>query len=117
MFLAFGLFIVACGVTYFLEVLTIWVPVYVLSGVVKVFRAMASLAIAVLLPQKVPKVLETIQKARSSDRAMDLLRKNEIWLRAITSTAPSAIISADAEGKILFFNNSAESIFGQSPSR
>ena len=39
MFLAFGLFIVACGGTHFMEVVTIWIPVYILSAVVKVFTA------------------------------------------------------------------------------
>jgi hypothetical protein len=37
MLLAFGLFIVACGGTHFMEVVTIWIPVYVLSATVKVF--------------------------------------------------------------------------------
>ncbi|MBI1819181.1 MAG: hypothetical protein HYR81_02490, partial [Nitrospirae bacterium] len=32
MFLAFGLFIVACGMTHFMEVLTLWNPLYWLSG-------------------------------------------------------------------------------------
>src|SRR5690348_16134236 len=36
MFLAFGMFIVACGGTHFLEVVTVWVPVYVLSAALKV---------------------------------------------------------------------------------
>lgn len=39
MFLAFGWFIVACGATHFMEVITAWNPVYVLSGLVKVFTA------------------------------------------------------------------------------
>ena len=35
MFLAFGLFIIACGGTHFMEVVTTWIPVYVFSAVVK----------------------------------------------------------------------------------
>src|SRR5215467_12624287 len=31
MFLAFGLFIVACGGTHLIEVITVWIPVYILS--------------------------------------------------------------------------------------
>ncbi len=46
MFLAFGLFIVACGFTHFMEVVTVWVPVYILSAVVKGFTAVASMATA-----------------------------------------------------------------------
>src|SRR6185369_7531199 len=35
MFLAFGLFIVTCGFTHFMEVWTVWKPVYWLAGYVK----------------------------------------------------------------------------------
>src|SRR5438874_1840112 len=50
MFLAFGTFIVACGCTHFMEVWTIWTPVYWFSGVVKVVTALASVATAIVLP-------------------------------------------------------------------
>ena len=39
MFLAFGLFILSCGGTHFMEVVTIWIPVYILSAGVKLFTA------------------------------------------------------------------------------
>ena len=50
MFLAFGLFIVACGGTHVMEAVTTWIPVYVLSGALKVFTACVSGLTAVLLP-------------------------------------------------------------------
>lgn len=43
-FLAFGLFIISCGFTHFMEVWVIWKPVYWLSGYVKVVTAAASVA-------------------------------------------------------------------------
>src|SRR5690242_16375288 len=36
MVLAFGLFIIACGGTHFVEAVTVWVPVYVFSAALKV---------------------------------------------------------------------------------
>jgi hypothetical protein len=53
-FLAFGLFIIACGGTHFMEVITVWQPVYVLSAAVKIFTALASLVTAVVLPSTFP---------------------------------------------------------------
>lgn len=73
MFLAFGLFIVACGLTHFMEVVTVWVPVYVLSAVVKGFTAAASMATAIALPFIVPQILLTVHKARESDQYMRFL--------------------------------------------
>lgn len=116
MFLAFGMFIIACGTTHFVEVLTVWLPVYVLSATVKVFTAVVSLATAVALPFTVPKIMALIQRARVSDEAIAKLRESDTRIRAITQTAPDAIISADSSGKIRYFNPAAERLFGYSAS-
>lgn len=67
-FLAFGLFIVSCGMTHFMEVWVIWEPVYWLSGYVKVVTAAASVATAVALFPLLPKVFRLIETARASER-------------------------------------------------
>jgi len=77
MLLAFGLFIVACGGTHFLEVVTIWIPVYILSATVKVFTAAASLTTAVVLPFMVPRVLTLIQQEKVSEQVTAELRSSE----------------------------------------
>jgi len=69
-FLAFGTFIVACGTTHFMEVLTLRVPLYWLAGAVKVVTALASLATAIVLPPLVPRVLSMIQAAKKSQERL-----------------------------------------------
>jgi PAS domain S-box-containing protein len=66
LFVAFGLFIVACGMTHFMEVWTLWEPAYWLSGAVKVVTAIASVTTAAVLPGVVPRVHATVRDARSS---------------------------------------------------
>ena len=56
-FLAFGLFILACGTTHALAVVTVWIPVYRLDGVVKLVTALASMATFVMLVPLVPKLI------------------------------------------------------------
>ena len=77
MFLAFGLFIIACGGTHFMEVITIWTPVYVLSAAVKGFTAVASLTTAAVLPFAVPRVLKLVQQAKESEQVTARLRASE----------------------------------------
>lgn len=67
-FLAFGLFIVSCGLTHFMEVWVIWEPVYWMSGYVKVVTAAASLATAVALFPLVPKVFALVAAARQGEQ-------------------------------------------------
>ena len=68
MFVAFGVFIAACGATHFMEVWTLWTPVYWLSGSVKVITAAASVFTAVALPPLIPVALHTLASARLSER-------------------------------------------------
>jgi two-component sensor histidine kinase len=77
MFLAFGLFIVACGGTHFMEVVTIWIPVYVFSAAVKVFTALVSLTTAVVLPFTIPRILTLVQQAKVSEQVTARLRASE----------------------------------------
>jgi two-component system cell cycle sensor histidine kinase/response regulator CckA len=73
MFLAFGLFIILCGFTHFMEVVTVWIPVYILSGLVKGLTAAASMTTAIALPFIVPQIVLMVHKARESDRYMRFL--------------------------------------------
>lgn len=58
MFLLFGLFILACGTTHILDIVTLWHPVYRLDVVVRVITAIASMATAVMLIRILPQALE-----------------------------------------------------------
>jgi PAS domain S-box-containing protein len=57
LFLLFGGFIVACGTTHLLEVVTLWHPYYWLTGTVKAATAAISLVTAVSLVRIVPLAL------------------------------------------------------------
>jgi two-component sensor histidine kinase len=77
MFLAFGLFILGCGGTHFMEVVTIWIPVYILSAGVKLFTAAVSLTTAAVLPITVPHAFELVRQARISEQVTANLRASE----------------------------------------
>ena len=56
-FWAFALFIMACGFTHVLSIVTLWVPVYGIEGLIKALTALASIITAVILWPLLPKVL------------------------------------------------------------
>lgn len=87
-FVAFGLFIITCGMTHFMEIWTLWEPVYWTSGAVKVVTAVASVATAAAMPFTVPRAVATVKDARrarerelAEARAQTLEAQNEV-LRA-----------------------------------
>ncbi len=56
-FWAFALFIMACGFTHILSIITLWVPIYGIEGIVKALTAAASIVTAAMLWPLLPKVL------------------------------------------------------------
>ena len=60
-FIAFGVFIGACGGTHFMEVWTVWEPHYWLAGMLKVVTAAASLVTAIWLYPLLPQAMALIR--------------------------------------------------------
>ena len=73
MFLLFGLFIVACGATHWMEVLTVWTPAYWVAGAVKAITAAASVPTAILLFLLIPKAvaLPSIAQLEAAKTALE----------------------------------------------
>jgi C4-dicarboxylate-specific signal transduction histidine kinase len=74
-FVMFGVFILACGTTHVMEVWTIWDPVYRLSGVIKAFTAVVSIATAVMLVKLIPQALALPSPAQLRTANLDLGRE------------------------------------------
>jgi signal transduction histidine kinase len=56
-FWAFAIFITACGFTHVLSIVTLWVPVYGIEGIVKALTAVASVLTAAILWPLLPRIL------------------------------------------------------------
>jgi signal transduction histidine kinase len=83
MFLAFGSFIVACGSTHFMDVWTLWHPVYWLAGALKVVTALASVITALILPFLVPQALALVETAKLSEERRSHLETANHKLEAL----------------------------------
>jgi len=72
-YLAFGTFILSCGLTHFFDIITVWHPIYWADAGVRVLTATASVATAVLIVPMVPKAVSLAEAARlSNDRGQQL---------------------------------------------
>src|ERR1022692_657281 len=56
-FVAFGVFILACGTTHVLAAVTVWHPIYRLDGVVKAITALASVTTFLMLIPLMPTLI------------------------------------------------------------
>ncbi|HEV2580112.1 MAG TPA: ATP-binding protein [Ktedonobacteraceae bacterium] len=121
-FIAFGLFIVACGATHFMEIVTLWYALYWLSGAVKLVTAVASVTTAIALPFMIPEIRAVIASAKLSEerqrqleqahrelqvlyqQSEDALHRSEQRYGDLIESLPLVVWTADAEGNVRYHN-------------
>jgi hypothetical protein len=75
MFSLFGVFILGCGLTHLLAMVTLWHPVYRLDGFIKAITAAASFCTAVLLFRLLPRI-EVLPKCGGKSPRVNMPRPN-----------------------------------------
>jgi signal transduction histidine kinase len=78
-FWAFAIFITACGFTHVLSIVTLWVPIYGIEGIIKAITAVASVVTAVILWPLLPRFLAIPSPAQL--RAAQLALEHEAQYR------------------------------------
>ena len=99
-FFCFGAFVIACGITHVMEVVTLWHPIYWISGIIKAITAVISVITLLLLIGIAPAILAIPH--RLADRKF----------RHLIEHAPDAILQVDKQGRIVLANRTAEQLFG-----
>ena len=94
--------ILACGLTYGMEVLTQWRPLFWVSVAIEAAAAIALIAVLVVLLRITPNILAVPHKLADSR------------FRELIEDAPDAILQVDERGTIVIANRTAERIFGYS---
>ena len=116
MFVAFGCFIVACGVTHFMGILVLWQPYYWLEGEIKLATAAISLTTACLLPTVMPRIHKLLVDAKATALAREQREQAYTFTRSIIESSTFAILVTDSTGLITNMNPAAERLlwFGSS---
>jgi Signal transduction histidine kinase len=85
-FIAFGVFIISCGITHFMDILTLWIPVYWLAGIVKQITADASAITAIALFMHRRDIFSVVHSAvASEERKQQLEQAHDVLQKEATS--------------------------------
>jgi PAS domain S-box-containing protein/putative nucleotidyltransferase with HDIG domain len=126
MVIAFGAFIFFCGLTHFMSVITLYVPVHWFSGIVKLITALASVVTAVALPATIPAVRSVLRtRERTDRRALEIATahaqldqaylESQTRYRLIADHARDLIVLLDADGRYLYASPSHQETIGTAP--
>jgi PAS domain S-box-containing protein len=114
MFVLFGIFIIACGMTHVMEIWTLWRPYYWVSGAVKAITAIASVPTAILLIHLIPKALK-IPGPNALQATNEALTEQTRLLNLIVSNMGDGLLVVDKNGRSLLSNATAKRMFGLHP--
>jgi signal transduction histidine kinase len=94
-YIAFGIFILACGFTHLLDVATMWHPIYWADAGVRIVTAAASVGTAILVFPLVPKVLALTKLSKLAKDRGDKLEALNASLQQRVDQAVAELRSKD----------------------
>lgn len=65
-FVLFAAFILLCGTTHIIGLITLWYPIYFIEGIVKCLTAAVSIVTAILLYPLTPRLLDVLADAKDA---------------------------------------------------
>lgn len=117
----FAVFVLACGMTHFMDAWVVWFPNYQIQGVIKALSAVLAISTALVLWHYMPE-LESFPTSRQLARAhsdrQDVVTRLEnttdMFRRLIDAVRDYAIYMMDTDGRITTWNSGAALIKGYS---
>jgi PAS domain S-box-containing protein len=103
-FWSFATFIVACGITHLLEVITIWHPYYWLAAHIKVLTAMASITTAIALVKHSKKIVALLSGSTFL-KIQDALEEHQHRFQLLANSIPQLAWMTAPDGKLIWCND------------
>ncbi len=110
-------FIMLCGATHIISVITLWYPIYYFEGIVKIATAIASVTAAIVLFPLTSKLLNFFEQVEQKNIQLKMLNEQlkqtgQVQLRAVVDNVIDGLITISERGIIESFNPACERIFG-----
>lgn len=105
--LLFACFIALCGGGHFIDIISIWKPIYWTKGFWNLGTAVASVTTAIVLIPRTFEFLKMPERAQQLEREASELREQSTLLAAVIDAVEEAVLLVDATGHVLLRNRAA----------
>ncbi len=105
---SFGAFILACGVTHAMETVTVWLPVYRLSALMKVVAAIVSVPTAIFFGRAAPAIAEHVHRFLNMLSTSE--REKEMAVSALVASEKLAVVGRLSASISHEINNPLEAV-------
>lgn len=122
----FAAFIALCGLTHVVNIVVLWVPIYIIEGWLKALTAAASIATAFWLLTNIKEVIkltsyqamqaEVVARRESESELRDTrddLRQSVALLSRVMEVVPGMVYAKDRAGRMLLANTAALDVLGK----
>jgi len=119
-FMLFASFILLCGISHMLDVLTLWVPAYGLEAIVKGATAIVSIVTAFALWKLLPGVLRlpSHEQMRTREHELAQLSKQAAERQNLLDMVNvAAVMLREIDGTILFWSEGCRRLYGWTASQ
>ncbi len=108
----FGAFIVLCGLTHLMSIITLQWPIYITAATLKTATAIVSLSVMIEVFRRRHQIVRLGAMAADLTRAKDKAEMESTHMRDFLEAAPDAMLIVGADGIIELVNAEAERLFG-----
>jgi PAS domain S-box-containing protein len=126
-FAAFGVFILACGITHVMDIVTLWVPFYRLAAFFKGVTAVVSVGTVLALYKLMPQIVQIptpaqMQLVKAAEAALaqalvTVRERDEKLLRdqaRVLDLANDSIMIRDNQDRVTYWNQGSQRLYGWS---
>lgn len=114
-FAAFAVFIISCGTSHVMEIVTLWSPHYWASGAVKALTAVASLGTVMMLVPAMPLAValpSPTQLKRANDQLAEAVTDLQLHQLVLQQMRLGVVLVRTRDGVVVFANPRAEHLLG-----
>lgn len=102
--IVFAVFVFFCSLTHIMEIINVWIPLYFITGIIKMLTAIVSLISTAIILKNLSKILTLPSLQELEERVYKSMRY-------VLDRLPVGVLLSDSDGRIKYSNEYVNNVF------